>query len=285
MIQRYLVRLFTWESLKNTERGVEFELKNRLIETEFAGLYSVRIDGEEVPLEDVYLEREGGTKVTPDEITEDDPLEFELAETVQVVLDIDRLTLGNHEVSMGFVVEGYGRVSFTTDDDLTEGDLVDADVSTMDADEAVGLVGRIREPTTLRAMLEDENSGEGRDEVVDGIQERLDEMEWVEERRERIDEGNKWDEAIEERLFSVFDSRRRLVVYTALRNLGGGDIDAVVAETGMEPSAVENTLKNMELDGVIEYDYSNDVYSAVAPSELVRERGRNLLNALRQSFE
>jgi len=285
MIQRYLVRLFTWESLKNTERGVEFELKNRLIETEFAGLYSVRIDGEEVPLEDVYLEREGGTKVTPDEITEDDPLEFELAETVQVVLDIDRLTLGNHEVSMGFVVEGYGRVSFTTDDDLTEGDLVDADVSTMDADEAVGLVGRIREPTTLRAMLEDENSGEGRDEVVDGIQERLDEMEWVEERRERIDEGNKWDEAIEERLFSVFDSRKRLVVYTALRKLGGGDVDAVVAETGMEPSAVEATLKNMELDGVIEYDYSNDVYSAVAPSELVRERGRNLLNALRQSFE
>jgi len=285
MIQRYLVRLFTWESLENTERGVEFELKNRLIETEFAGLYSVRIDGEEVPLEDVYLEREGGTKVTPDEITEDDPLEFELAETVQVVLDIDRLTLGNHEVSMGFVVEGYGRVSFTTDDDLTEGDLVDADVSTMDADEAVGLVGRIREPTTLRAMLEDENSGEGRDEAVDAIQERLDEMEWVEERRERIDEGNKWDEAIEERLFSVFDSRKRLVVYTALRKLGGGDVDTVVAETGMEPSAVEATLKNMELDGVIEYDYSNDVYTAVPPSELVRERGRNLLKALRQSLE
>lgn len=285
MIQRYLVRLFTWESLENTERGVEFELKNRLIETEFAGLYSVRIDGEEVPLEDVVLELEDGTEVTPDDITEENPLEFELAETVQVVLDMDRLTLGNHEISMGFVVEGYGRVSFTTDDDVTEEDLVDANVSEMDPDEAVELAERIREPTTLREMLEDEKSGEGRDEVVDTLQGRLDEMEWVEERRERIDEGNRWDEAIEERLFRVFDSRKRLTVYTALRKLGGGDVDAVVAQTGMEPSAVEATLKNMELDGTVEYDYSNDLYTAVAPSELALERGRNLLNALRRSLE
>jgi len=131
MIQRYLVRLFTWESLENTERGVEFELKNRLIETEFAGLYSVRIDGEEVPLEDVALELEDGTMLRAEEITEDDPLEFELAETVQTVLDTDFLTLGNHEISMGFVVEGYGRVSFSTDDDVTQKDLIGVDTSEM----------------------------------------------------------------------------------------------------------------------------------------------------------
>jgi len=41
MIEQYLERLFTWESLENTERGVEFELKNRLIEAEFEGVTMV----------------------------------------------------------------------------------------------------------------------------------------------------------------------------------------------------------------------------------------------------
>jgi len=134
-------------------------------------------------------------------------------------------------------------------------------------------------------MIEKEKSEKERDEVIDAIQERLDEMEWVEKRRERIDEGNRWDEAIEERLFRLFDGTKRAIVYTALRKIETGDIDAVVSETGMEPSAVEKTLKDMELDGTVEYDYSEDTYTAVAPSELALESGRNLFDALRRSFE
>lgn len=285
MIERYLERLFTWESLKNTERGVEFELKNRLIETEFTGLTAVRFDGEDVPLEDVRLELGDGTVVHPDEVSSEEPLVFELADTMQVIADTDRLTLGSHEVAMGFEVEDYGRVSFTTDDEITEEDLVDADISEMGADEAVALVREIREPVTLRAALEDERAGEGRDEVVEALDERIEETKYIEERREIADDGTRIDKAVEKPLFGVLEGRKRLAVYAALRSLDGGNAEDVAREAGIEDSAAEKTLKDMEMGGTVEYDYANDTYEAVAPSELVRERGRDLLNVLKRSME
>ena len=118
MIEQYLERLFTWESLENTERGVEFELKNRLIEAEFEGVTTVVVDGEPVAAEDVTLQLSDEERYTADEITPEAPLELDLAETVQVILDRNRLRLGVHELEVGLRVEGYGEVGFTTDDEV-----------------------------------------------------------------------------------------------------------------------------------------------------------------------
>ena len=101
MIEQYLERLFTWESLENTERGVEFELKNRLIEAEFEGVTTVKIDGEPVAAEDITLELSADERYAADEIMPESPLELDLAETVQVVLDRPRLRLGVHELELG----------------------------------------------------------------------------------------------------------------------------------------------------------------------------------------
>jgi len=68
MIEQYLERLFTWERLENTERGVEFELKNRLIEAEFEGVTTAKIDGE-AAAGDITLELDEDERYTADEIT------------------------------------------------------------------------------------------------------------------------------------------------------------------------------------------------------------------------
>ena len=285
MIERYLERLFTWESLENTERGVEFELKNRLVETEFTSLTTVRIDGEEVPLEDVRLELGDGTVVAPEEVTEQDPLVFDLADTMQVISEIDRLTLGEHEVSMGFEVENYGRVSFTTDDEVTEDDLVDADVSGMDADEVVSLVESIREPVALRRMLDEERTNEKRDRVVEALEERLGEVRHIEERRELVEEGTRIDERIEERLENAFEGRRRLIVYGALRRTDGGDVEDVARETGMGEETVESLLQDMEMNGTAEYDYGTGKYEAASPSEIAVERASGFVDAVKDAVD
>jgi len=285
MIQRYLERLFTWESLENTERGVEFELKNRLVETEFTGLTTVRIDGDEVPLEDVTLVLGDGTEVRPDEVSEENPLVFDLADTMQVVMDTTRLTLGEHEVSMGFKVENYGRVSFTTEDEVTEDDLLETDITDVDADEGVALVEGVHEPVTLRRMLDNERADGGRDEVVEALGERLSEVEHVEERRELVDEGTRIDEKIEERLEDAFEGRRRLVIYAALRRTGGGDVGDVARETGMGEETVERLLQGMEMDGTAEYDYGTGRYEAVPPSKIAVERASGFVDALEDTVD
>ena len=76
MIEQYLERLFTWERLENTERGVEFELKTRLIEAEFEGVTTAKIDGEAVAAGDITLELDEDERYTVDEITAENPLEW-----------------------------------------------------------------------------------------------------------------------------------------------------------------------------------------------------------------
>ena len=69
MIEQYLERLFTWERLENTERGVEFELKTRPIEAEFEGVTTAKIDGEAAAAGDITLELDEDERYTADEIT------------------------------------------------------------------------------------------------------------------------------------------------------------------------------------------------------------------------
>jgi hydroxymethylglutaryl-CoA reductase (NADPH) len=60
-VQQYLERLFTWESLENTDRGVEFELKNRLVEAELHGVAGGSLDGTDVDAAAITLELPDGT--------------------------------------------------------------------------------------------------------------------------------------------------------------------------------------------------------------------------------
>ncbi|PSP33463.1 hypothetical protein BRC63_10235 [Halobacteriales archaeon QH_10_70_21] len=216
MIEQYLERLFTWERLENTERGVEFELKTRLIEAEFEGVTTAKIDGEAVAAGDITLELDEDERYTADEITPENPLELDLAETVQVILDRDRLRKGVRELELGLRVEGYGEVGFTTDDEIRTDDLVDVDPAEYTVAELRDLVAVITEPESLERLLERERDGKDRTTAVGAIEDGLEaaepltEAEMVRSEPTTKDTGSN---LVNDLLVEVLESPQRISVY------------------------------------------------------------------------
>lgn len=285
MIAEYLERLFTWESLENTERGVEFELKNRLMAAELRGVHLAKLDGERVPLEDVTVELEDGTRLGADEITPEDPIEFPLAATVQVVLDHERLRIGTHRLDVGVTVEGFDRVSFDTTDEVTEEDLVDVDPADYATDDLLALAEEIREPVSLERLRDREQEGPAREEVLDGLASRLDEAEPLaddEVAAEPASDTSTGDTVVDGLLVDVLESPQRVSVYFAARTLRGGSPEAIADVTLLPTDLVAETLEDFEREGIAEYD--DGTYEVAPPVTVLRKRSNEVWTVLRKGL-
>lgn len=282
-VQQYLERLFTWESLANTERGVEFELKNRLVEGELHDIGGSTLDGEEVPPEDMRLELSDGTLLEAGEVSADNPVPFDLAETVQIIIDVPRLRLGTHTLGMEMDIEGFGMVGFETDDDLTEDDLVDIDPGEFTVAELEDLVADLREPMELERLRERERDGKDRKTAVEAIEERLETAREeapddrdIEYTAENADPGGS---LVEELLVDILESPQRVTVYlTALRQQPTTP-DAVASGTLFTEETVEETLGDFEMEGIAERDEEGR-YEVVSPVTVIRKRQNRLWNIL-----
>jgi hypothetical protein len=286
MIEQYLERLFTWESLENTERGVEFELKNRLIEAEFEGVTMAKIDGEPVDAEDVTLELSADERHTADEITPERPLELDLAETVQVVLDRERLRLGVHELELGLRVEGYGEVGFTTDDEVREEDLVDVDPGEHTVAELRDLVIGVTEPKSLERLLDRERAGEGRRTAVEAIEERLEAAEpLTEDEMVRSEPTTKegGSNLVNDLVVEVLESPQRVSVYLTVQALGTGTPEEIAGRTVLPESTVRSTLEDFESEGIAERTEAGE-YNVVSPIKVLQKRQQDLWTVLRSTL-
>lgn len=286
MIEQYLERLFTWESLENTERGVEFELKNRLIEAEFEGVTTAKIDGEAVAAEDVTLELDEDERYTADEITPENPLELDLAETVQVILDRDRLRKGVHELELGLRVEGYGEVGFTTDDEIRTEDLVDVDPAEYTVAELRELVAVITEPESLERLLERERDGKDRTTAVEALEDRLEaaepltEAEMVRSEPTTKDTGSN---LVNDLLVEVLESPQRISVYLTVQTLGSGTPEEIAGRTVLPESTVRSTLEDFESEDIAERSGDGE-YSVASPIRVLQKRQQDLWTVLRSTL-
>ena len=285
MIEQYLERLFTWESLENTARGVEFELKNRLIEAEFEGVTTAKIDGEAVAPGDVTLELDD-ERYTAAEVTPAEPLALDLAETVQVVLDRPRLRLGVHEIELGLRVEGYGEVGFTTDDEIRRADLVDVDPADRTVDELRGLVADITEPESLERLLEREREGKNRTTAVAALEEALEaaepltDAEMVRSEPTTTDSGSN---LVNDLLVEVLESPQRVSVYLAVQALGSGTPEEIAGRTVLPESTVRSTLEDLEREDLAERT-DDGGYSVVSPVRVLQKRQQDLWTVLRSTL-
>jgi hypothetical protein len=283
MVSQYLERLFTWESLENTERGVEFELKNRLTDARFDGITAVRLDGESVDRSAVSLELPDGTHRSVEEITGTDPLVFDLADTAQVVLDVERLRLGTHELEVGMEIDGFGAVSFDVTDDVTEADLLAVDPADYTVAELRDLVAAVTEPVELERLLERERDGKDRKTGKAAIESRLDALEPTDadafagtggdhrgRERDAILGGT-----LADLVTGVLESPKRVTVYTALQTCGEASAADVAERTLLTEAAVEETLEDLVLDGVVERRDAG--YRAKPPLSILRSRSRGAL--------
>jgi hydroxymethylglutaryl-CoA reductase (NADPH) len=122
--EKVLKRLYTYGSLKDTERGVEFEVKNRLQDAKFAGLNRMVLNGSEIDPDDIRLETPDGETYTVDEVTEDDPLSFSVGDIVYVVIEDINIPTGEHRIEVDFTAEPFGDLSLTIKDEIRdEGEL------------------------------------------------------------------------------------------------------------------------------------------------------------------
>ncbi len=118
-----LRQLYTYGSLKNTNGGVRYSIKNRLSDAKLVGVSDLKIDKKSIPINDCHLIIKG-KDVKPTEITASNAIDFPLREIVDVFMHIQHLEEGKHEIEISFVTEGFGKFTLKVEDSISE-DTVD----------------------------------------------------------------------------------------------------------------------------------------------------------------
>jgi hypothetical protein len=112
-----LRRLYVRGSLRNTEAGLEFDLRNTLGGGYAEAMLPLRIDGEEVALAEASF-RHGDAFVLFSEVSKERPFSLALNLTTTIRANGRSLAEGNHRIDLGFVVVGLGRLSFDVTDQI-----------------------------------------------------------------------------------------------------------------------------------------------------------------------
>lgn len=105
-----LKQLYTFGSLKNTDEGVQFSLKNRLSDASIIGVTKVIIDKKEIPLKDVWLLLNDGRRIHPGVISKSNSIDFPLRETVDIQAKTSQLPEGKYSIQVNFEAKPFGKL-------------------------------------------------------------------------------------------------------------------------------------------------------------------------------
>jgi hydroxymethylglutaryl-CoA reductase (NADPH) len=114
-----LKQLYTFGSLKNSEDGVQFSMKNRLSDATVTGLRGIRINGQEIPLHDVEVRLDDAVLQTH-QITPAQPLSFALRQTLHIIARRPALPLGKHDIEIVFDSKPFGKLKLQVQDAIAE---------------------------------------------------------------------------------------------------------------------------------------------------------------------
>jgi len=114
-----LKQLYTFGSLKNSDDGVQFSIKNRLSDATVTGLRGIRINGQEIPLHDVEVRLEDSV-VQTHQITPAQPLDFPLKHSLHIVARRPALPLGKHDIEIVFDSKPFGKLKLNVQDAIAE---------------------------------------------------------------------------------------------------------------------------------------------------------------------
>ena len=117
-----LKQLYTFNSLENVEGGIKFTIKNRLSDASFTGLKAVKIEGKSIPLNAITLQLADGSKVDPSTISSDNPINFNLRDTVDMLCSIPHLEHGKHKLEITFEASPFGDLTLEVEDGVSAKD-------------------------------------------------------------------------------------------------------------------------------------------------------------------
>lgn len=115
-----LKQLYTFNSLSNVDGAVKFALKNRLSDAQFTGLKSVKIGTQEVPLSAVTIDLGDGKSIHPDDISEANPLNFSLKQSIEVHCAIPHLAPGKYQLEIIFGAQPFGELTLKVEDGVSD---------------------------------------------------------------------------------------------------------------------------------------------------------------------
>jgi len=115
-----LKQLYTYSSLKNVSKGVEFSIKNRLMDVKLTGINEVKIAGHTIPLKDISLDFGEGELLNASKISNSNAIDLPLRKVVNVICKDDNLPKGKHNLELSFSTAKYGELSFEVEDSIRE---------------------------------------------------------------------------------------------------------------------------------------------------------------------
>lgn len=113
-----LRQLYTRGSLKNTNQGLCFSIKNRLANATLIGVKSIKINDKEIDFKDLKLDFLNGQTYTPTQITKSSSLGFPLKKTIHILAKDIVLEAGIHKISIHFQAKPFGKLQFDVEDEV-----------------------------------------------------------------------------------------------------------------------------------------------------------------------
>ena len=140
-----LRKLYTLGSLRNTETGTQFVLKNRLTDAEVTALHGITIDGGPVSLDQVRLRLSDQTVLTPSQVDSSHPIPFPLRSVVTIHAATQGLETGRHKIEIQFDTRPFGNLHLKVEDAITDRESVPVRIPRDDGDDYdAGIIGQRR---------------------------------------------------------------------------------------------------------------------------------------------
>ena len=115
-----LRRLYVKGSLRATDDGLAFDLKNSLGSGFARAMLPLTVDGEEVPMESATFSSNGAT-VAFSEVSPEVPFTLAMNRTTTIEASGVTLEPGTHTIGMAFEVQGLGVLRFDFTDRVGDG--------------------------------------------------------------------------------------------------------------------------------------------------------------------
>ncbi len=115
-----LRQLYTFNSLRNAGRGIRFSLKNRLKDARIERFLHLKVDGREIPSDNIVLELEGGASFPPNRITRNEAIDFPLRQVIHFDVDTQPLAEGKHKIEVAVEASPFGKLVIKVEDGLAQ---------------------------------------------------------------------------------------------------------------------------------------------------------------------
>ncbi len=113
--QLILRQLYTNGSLKNLDTGIQFSLKNRLVDAKLLYVREIIIDKQKINLEHTKIISEDGAEMSINDI-EKNPVDFPLRAILHIRITGIKLSEEKHHLSITFKVNPFGKLTLEVED-------------------------------------------------------------------------------------------------------------------------------------------------------------------------